>query len=113
MNEQISPIEEELAQIEQVIAGQEAALNLLPDDQREAAAAILATLHQRRQQLLAQVQGSGAIAQGDKATAVGERGVLSDFIFVKDRVLSGYDLVDTTLIIEFRNRQFVNDHSDE
>ena len=72
-------VEQELAQIEQAIAWQEATRDLLPDDQKDAVEVILIALRQRKMELLAHaaatVKGSGAVAQGPGATAVGERGV--------------------------------------
>jgi formylglycine-generating enzyme required for sulfatase activity/energy-coupling factor transporter ATP-binding protein EcfA2 len=67
--------DQELNRLEQAIAGQEATLNWLPAEQRAAAEGILASLQARRQELLALNRGSGAVAQGDGSTAVGERGI--------------------------------------
>jgi hypothetical protein len=72
----------ELDKINQAIAAQEALRGVLPDDELEA---ILRPLRQKRAELAgrlspatyqATLHGSGAIAQGEGATAAGERGVL-------------------------------------
>lgn len=80
-----SQIQSKLGKIEQAIAAQEALRGLLPDDQIDAS---LIQLRQKKAELQAQMagggnysanlSGSGAIAQGDGARAVGERGVLVD-----------------------------------
>lgn len=77
-------LEKELEKIAQAIAAQEALRGIVPDDQIDAS---LTQLRQKHAELQAQVAsgvnaanlvGSGAIAQGDGARAVGERGVLVD-----------------------------------
>lgn len=77
-------LEKQMEKIEQAIAAQEGLRGLLPDDQ---IAASLTQLRQKQAELQAQVAsgfnaanvaGSGAIAQGDGARAVGERGILVD-----------------------------------
>jgi formylglycine-generating enzyme required for sulfatase activity/energy-coupling factor transporter ATP-binding protein EcfA2 len=67
--------DQELNRLEQAITAQEAALHLMPPEQRTAAEGLLASLCERRQALLAINQGSGATAQGEGSTAVGERGI--------------------------------------
>ncbi|MCI0731531.1 MAG: SUMF1/EgtB/PvdO family nonheme iron enzyme [Chloroflexi bacterium] len=74
MDSEPNSIDEALAQLERAIAGQEAALGLLPAEQQAAAGAILVALRERQTQLLAQAQGSGAAAQGVGNVAIGERG---------------------------------------
>ncbi len=68
-------IESELAKIVQAMAAQEALRGTLSDEQLEI---VLAVLRGRRDDCLARLNGSGAVAQGDHATAVGERGVIVD-----------------------------------
>lgn len=79
-----SHIQIELDKIEQAIAAQEALRGLLPDNQIDAS---LTQLRQKQNELQAQMtsrdnpanlSGSGAVAQGDGARAVGERGVMVD-----------------------------------
>lgn len=62
----------ELARIEQAIAAQEGLRGILPDEQIEAA---LAILREKWQAVQTTLTGSGAIAQGKGAKAAGERGV--------------------------------------
>ncbi len=63
----------ELEKIEQAIAAQEALRGILDDAQLETTLAALAA---KRQVLLAQLEGGGALAQGAGAKAVGEQGTL-------------------------------------
>jgi hypothetical protein len=70
-------LEAELAKIEQAIAAQEGLRGILPDEQLEAT---LAALREKQAAMRAQLAGSGAIAQGEKAKAAGERGVVADTI---------------------------------
>jgi formylglycine-generating enzyme required for sulfatase activity/energy-coupling factor transporter ATP-binding protein EcfA2 len=67
--------DQELNRLEQAIASQKATLSWLPAEQRAAAEGILASLHARRQELVAHNRGSGSVAQGEGSTAVGERGI--------------------------------------
>lgn len=75
-------LKKELEKIEQAITAQEALRGLLPDAQIDASLTQLRQKQSERQAQLAtmtnraDLQGSGAIAQGDHARAVGERGVL-------------------------------------
>ncbi|MCA9875563.1 MAG: hypothetical protein KC441_17955, partial [Anaerolineales bacterium] len=71
-DDQKAELKKELEQIQQAIAGQEAARGILPDEQIDA---ILQTLHAKQRQLTNALTGSGAISQGEGATAVGGRGV--------------------------------------
>jgi hypothetical protein len=71
-------IQTELDKINQAISAQEALRGTLPDEQL---AAMLAPLRQKQAELTAQLArgaagGSGAVAQGPGAKAVGERGVM-------------------------------------
>ncbi|HID48293.1 MAG TPA: hypothetical protein EYP40_01560 [Chromatiales bacterium] len=63
----------EMEKVQEVIAAQEKLAGILPDDQL---AGMLTPLRQKESALLTQLIGSGAIAQGEGAKAVGERGVL-------------------------------------
>ncbi len=65
----------ELVKVQEALAAQENLAGILPDDQL---AGMLAPLRQKEAGLLAQLTGGGAIAQGEGAKAVGERGVLVD-----------------------------------
>jgi formylglycine-generating enzyme required for sulfatase activity len=72
MSEDQGKLQAEVRAIEQAIAIQESLRGRLDDATIEAT---LAPLRQRMAAILAQVEGSGAIAQGEGATAVGERGI--------------------------------------
>lgn len=84
MGDDRARIEAELAKLDQAIAAQEALAGILPDEQLEM---VLAALNQKRAVLWARLQGSGAIAQGEKAKAAGERGVVADE--VRGQVITG------------------------
>ncbi|MCB8986114.1 MAG: SUMF1/EgtB/PvdO family nonheme iron enzyme, partial [Ardenticatenaceae bacterium] len=71
-DDQKAELKKELEQIRQAITGQEASRGILPDDQIDA---ILQTLRAKQRQLTNALTGSGAIAQGEGATAVGAGGV--------------------------------------
>jgi formylglycine-generating enzyme required for sulfatase activity len=77
-------VEAELAKIEQGITAQESLRGLVPDEQIEP---ILRSLRAKQAALQAELTGSGAIAQGKKAKAVGERGVMAKK--VKGDVITG------------------------
>ena len=62
----------ELFKVEQALDAQEAFRGVLPDEQLER---MLAPVRDRQFSLRAQLWGSGAIAQGTDAQAVGERGI--------------------------------------
>ncbi|MCI0731525.1 MAG: SUMF1/EgtB/PvdO family nonheme iron enzyme [Chloroflexi bacterium] len=66
----MSEIEAQLAQIRQAMQTQESLHATLPAEQVET---ILAALRQQEATLQAQLSGSGAVAQGPEATALGER----------------------------------------
>jgi formylglycine-generating enzyme required for sulfatase activity len=68
-----SPSPEELRKIEAAIQAQEALRGILPDEQIET---ILASLTARREQILIDLQGSGAIAVGRGAKALGQEAIL-------------------------------------
>jgi formylglycine-generating enzyme required for sulfatase activity len=65
---------EQLAKIKQAIAAQARLRGVLDDAEIEAA---LRTLREKRQVLLAKVAGSGAVAQGEGATAAGARAAIA------------------------------------
>jgi hypothetical protein len=64
-----------LEKIEQAIAAQENLRGTLPDEQIET---YMDALHQQKQVLLAELEGSGAVAQGAGAKAAGKRGVITE-----------------------------------
>lgn len=63
----------ELQKIDAAIQAQEALRGIVPEDKLEIT---LAALRQQRQATLAKLEGSGAIAQGPDAKAIGEKGVM-------------------------------------
>lgn len=68
-----SPSPEELRKIEAAIQAEEALRGILPDEQIEIA---LASLIARQEQLLIALQGSGAVAVGKGAKALGQEAIL-------------------------------------
>ena len=65
---------EGLKKIESAISAQEGLRGILPDEQIEMS---LSALMERRDSIKAGLEGTGAIAQGEKAWAVGERGMMA------------------------------------
>ena len=65
---------EQLAKIEQAIAAQARLRGVLDDAEIEAS---LQSLREKRQVLLAKMEGSGAVAQGEGAPAAGERAAIA------------------------------------
>lgn len=84
MDSDPTQLETQLQQIDAAIAATKAALSNLDATQLDAA---LAPLRQQRAALQAEQHGSGAIAQGKGATAIGERGVQADK--VEGHVITG------------------------
>jgi formylglycine-generating enzyme required for sulfatase activity len=72
MSDDRARLEGELAKIEQAIAAHEGLRGILPHGQLEAT---LATLREKQVVMQTQLAGSGAIAQGEAAQVVGERGI--------------------------------------
>lgn len=70
-----SALSAEWNKVQQALEAQSGLQGVLPDEQL---ADMLAPLHQKEADLLARLIGSGAVAQGAGATAVGERGVVSE-----------------------------------
>ncbi len=68
-----SSSEDGLQKIEAAIQAQETLRGILPDEQIET---IITALHARRQIYLAHLEGSGGLAEGDGAKAVGAGGML-------------------------------------
>ncbi|MCP4543644.1 MAG: SUMF1/EgtB/PvdO family nonheme iron enzyme [Chloroflexi bacterium] len=73
MDEQ-NRLQAELEKLEQAIAFQETLRGILDEAQIKA---VLSPLHEKRASLLAELSGSGAIAQGEGAQAAGERAVIA------------------------------------
>jgi formylglycine-generating enzyme required for sulfatase activity len=73
MNDQNPVTQKQLAKIEQAIAAQESLRGVLDDMEIDET---LRSLREKRQVLLAKVEGAGAVAQGEGTMAVGERGTL-------------------------------------
>ncbi len=99
MDNDLEQLKAELEKIEKAIGAQESLRGILFDDQIESS---LVSLKAQRDLIMAKLEGSSAIAQGESAKAVGKRGVLArdvqgivitgndNAVFVGDGILQKY-----------------------